>query len=148
MDLKLILITKPFHYNKERCDFSPFMKVSINVLCEYSNQGIECKYLIQPGTTAKISCAVGYEKPKRQVSDEIKCNLNGQWNDQPWECDEVCGEIKLPRANIVGGTETEIDKVPWQTVIYRKDEKTNQLKFICGGSIITSRFVISGNIKL
>lgn len=96
---------------------------------------------------ARISCAVGYEKPTRNVSEVILCNRSGEWNTHPWECEEVCGEIKLPRANIVGGTETEIDRVPWQAAIYRKNIETRELEYICGGSIITSRFIISGEFN-
>lgn len=114
--------------------------------CEYYSQGIDCTPLLRPGTLVRISCAVGYEKPQRNVPDTIHCNRSGEWNTQPWQCQEVCGEIKLPRANIVGGEETEIDRVPWQAAIYRKDEEARELEFICGGSIITSRFVMSGKI--
>lgn len=129
----------------EYCDYVPLNKISIKVACEYKNRGLNCKQLLPPGTRITITCAVGYARPQRQVPDIIVCDQSGEWHSHPWQCDEVCGEVKADVVPfIVGGEETTVSKVPWQAAIYMYNDPNRRYDFICGGSIISSKIVISG----
>lgn len=90
-----------------------------------------------------MSCRIGYRQPDRPLPDVIICDPSGEWNTYPWKCEESCG-VPTPDQIpfIVGGQQTEIRKVPWQAGIYSKAH-TSQWEFICGGSIVSSRIVVS-----
>lgn len=46
-------------------------------------------------------------------------------------------------AYVVGGSATNISRIPWHVGIYRRDGEDSLFKQICGGTIISSRIVIS-----
>lgn len=139
------MITLILFYFLEYCDYIPLNKISITPACEYNDRGINCKQLLPPGTRVTINCAVGYARPENiTVPDIIVCDRFGEWNAHPWQCNEVCGEVGYNIPNVVGGRETNVYEVPWQAAIYIYQETNRQYEFICGGSIISSKIVVSG----
>lgn len=45
---------------------------------------------------------------------------------------------------IVGGSNITIGDSPWHVAIYLKDVSTGTVKYICGGSILNPKVVLSG----
>jgi len=78
-------------------------------------------------------------------SDIIRCDENGEWDFSPYKCSPVCGKIEASTTFITAGETVDIHDVPWQTAIYIKNS-SNLFVHICGGTIISTRFVLSGNM--
>lgn len=91
-----------------------------------------------------VSCQRGYEKTGPQQT--LTCRQDGRWSPQPQKCTAICGEINEGAAYVVGGATTNISRVPWHVGIYRKGSYDAKYQQICGGTIITSRIVISAMV--
>jgi secreted trypsin-like serine protease len=46
---------------------------------------------------------------------------------------------------VIGGKSVDIKEVPWQVALYTFREE--RLSFKCGGTLISTRFILTGNIS-
>lgn len=58
---------------------------------------------------------------------------------------EGCGLTKVKNTRIVGGSEAPVGSFPWFALLGRENQFFNEirLKFFCGGSLITSKHVLT-----
>lgn len=101
---------------------------------------------VEPSTVAYVSCQRGYEKTGPQQT--LTCQPNGRWNPTPTRCTSICGEINAGSAYVVGGATTNITRVPWHAAIYKKNGHDSKFQQICGGTVVSSKIVISAMVKL
>lgn len=110
--------------------------------CVHNSETVRCTDAVRPGTTAQVSCRQRYEKTGRQV-EILTCNAYGVWSPRPFSCTAICGEEASDGvAYIVGGYETDINKVPWHATIYKKSAD-GIFSLQCGGTILNARVVVS-----
>lgn len=109
-----------------------------------TQKSTSCVRPAEPGTIAYVSCQRGYEKNGPQQT--LTCLGDGRWSPAPQRCTQICGEINEGTAYVVGGSVTNITRVPWHVGIYRKEREDGRYQQICGGTILTSRVVISAMV--
>ncbi|XP_050356536.1 phenoloxidase-activating enzyme-like isoform X3 [Nymphalis io] len=56
---------------------------------------------------------------------------------------ECCGLDSSSGNRIFGGNETAIDQYPWLTMLEYRGTKDNKIKLFCGGSLISSKYVLT-----
>nr|XP_022904317.1 modular serine protease-like [Onthophagus taurus] len=104
--------------------------------CTRGSQSVNCSAAIE-GTVANVECKNFYTYGVRKTKT-TQCSA-GQWYPNVGSCDAECG---LKRVNaqtlIIGGSQAQPGEYPWIVAIY---DNTNT--HICGGSIISTRFVVS-----
>ncbi|XP_055383261.1 modular serine protease-like [Condylostylus longicornis] len=121
----------------------PIVGHTIKVNCNFKGKGISCDEYVEPGTTAKITCAVMYELPQNTlVHEDLICQLDGNWDYSAFTCEQTCGTIETKTAFSLKSQITKIHKVPWHTAIYWKNE-TGKFEQLCGGTIIYPNVIIS-----
>ncbi|KAM6220481.1 tissue-type plasminogen activator [Rhynchocyon petersi] len=83
----------------------------------------------------------GDEKPWCHVLKDRK--LTWEYCDVP-QC-STCGlrQYKQPQFRIKGGLYTDITSHPWQAAIFVKNKRSPGERFLCGGSLISSCWVLS-----
>ncbi|XP_058982504.1 modular serine protease-like [Musca domestica] len=106
------------------------------------------RYGIPVGSIVEINCASGFKRDTRWQTEilsnrqNLTCLPNGTFDKVREPCVQDCGH---PLVNLFpltkGGIQTDPNKVPWHVSIYQYVNK--QWTFICGGSIITPRIVLS-----
>lgn len=113
--------------------------------CTLNGVNVNCSEPLRSGTIASIKCRNRYESANpadgRQM---VTCDEEGQWTPKPQICTPICGETAndaLPL--IIGGSETSITKVPWQAAIYRIKKSESDPSFVCSGTIISARIILS-----
>ncbi|XP_031618112.1 modular serine protease-like [Contarinia nasturtii] len=130
---------------KPRCSASEIQGVTISANCfsivNNTQKSTSCVRPVEPGTLAYVSCQRGYEKIGPQQT--LTCREDGRWSPTPQRCTQICGEINEGTAYIVGGSVTTISRIPWHAGIYRKNSYDGKYSQICGGTIITSKVIIS-----
>lgn len=111
---------------------------SLTAIC-LSNDGViscETPEGLEPGTTVRIQCRLGYKK-KFHGLDSITCEADGRWSSTPHECEPLCGVVSAdPNASTESG-------IPWQVIIYKQDKQDDEHKFICGGTILNNNVIVS-----
>lgn len=117
---------------------------TIAATCILNNVQRSCiKEPILAGTSISITCRKGYKNYySSDASSLIVCKADGTYTNVPWTCREDCGKSE-PKFEqfIIDGHPTEIGKVPWHTAIY--ENKNGEYSQICGGTIISAKFVLS-----
>lgn len=110
--------------------------------CKLNGNDVRCDEYAKPGTTIDVGCRPRYERLGRRV-DVLTCTSSGIWSSQPFACTAICGE-EAPSGTpyIVGGYETDIDKVPWHAAIYMRDSQS-RYQIHCGGTILNERTILS-----
>lgn len=107
--------------------------VSYDIQCSKEANKLNCSRAdrVGPGTEAKIVCRTGYEFPNGHDEHAI-CQENGTWSRQLEPCKQVCGvkDVSDP-------------KVPWHVGIYRTTSIVDQPRFVCGGTILNAKIIIS-----
>lgn len=103
---------------------------------------MNCKEIFVPETVARIKCAAGHTPFQSVSHTELRCQTNGEWDFTPLGCVPKCGSL-LPETQtlLYNAEDVHIAKVPWHVVIY--EYRSERFKYICGGSIISRRLVIS-----
>ncbi|XP_061398666.1 modular serine protease-like [Musca vetustissima] len=101
------------------------------------------RYGIAVGSIIHSICAPGYKRQqmigKRQI---LRCLTDGTFDQKREPCEQYCGHPSVPMASITKGvTSNDPNQVPWHVSIYKL--VNNKWEFICGGSIVTPRIVIS-----
>jgi hypothetical protein len=101
-------------------------------------QTINCTDAID-GTTAEFNCATFYEN----VDARPAVCTNGSWSKRIPDCQPVCGKISPTRQPtlIVGGRVSKQGQFPWQVALYRFQT------FICGGSLLNERLILTGKFS-
>lgn len=134
---------------KPRCSTTEIQGVTISANCfsivNNTQKSTSCVRPVEPGTIAYVSCQRGYEKTGPQQT--LTCQSNGRWNPQPQKCTQICGEINEGAAYVVGGSTTNVSRVPWHVGVYKKNSYDGKFQQICGGTIITSRVIISAMVN-
>lgn len=127
------------------CAATTLTGITTKIDCEYDRKLISCNQFLQPGTIAKISCNYGYELPEGSNRDRIRCDNDGEWDYNPFKCNQICGIASTDAglSYIVGGENTNNTKVPWHVGIYSDLIQRNKFIQICGGTIITAKIVLS-----
>ncbi|XP_043497153.1 uncharacterized protein LOC122520899, partial [Polistes fuscatus] len=114
--------------------------------CTYNNEWTSCESEVLPGTIAKLSCRIGYNKQTTFLStqrDQVICNENGQWKPDPIQCIPVCGYMRTLNARpfIVKGMNAEF--FPWHATLYETKHPNGPKEFICGATIIKENFLVT-----
>lgn len=139
----------PIPQCKPRCSTTEIQGVTISANCfsiiNNTQKSTSCVRPVEPGTIAYVSCQRGYEKTGPQQT--LTCQSNGRWNPQPQKCTQICGEINEGAAYVVGGSTTNVSRVPWHVGVYKKNSYDGKFQQICGGTIITSRVIISAMVN-
>lgn len=107
-----------------------------------TGETIPCASRLPPTTVAILSCKVGYKRPERVVRDAITCQQDGTWDSHVYKCDQVCGTVSDGMGLVIGGTTTNIAKVPWHAAIYQ-NRGDNEMEQICGGTIINPTAIVT-----
>lgn len=128
---------------KPRCNPTEIQGVTISANCfsivNNVQKSTSCIRPVEPGTIAYVSCTRGYEKTGPQQT--LTCQPDGRWQPSPQRCTQICGEINEGAAYVVGGSSTNITRVPWHVGIYKKNGYESKFQQICGGTIISSKVV-------
>lgn len=130
---------------KPRCSSSEIQGITIAANCysivNNTQKSTSCVRPVEPGTVAYVSCQRGYEKTGPQQT--LTCRTDGRWTPTPTRCTQICGEISEGTAYVVGGSETNVSRVPWHAGIYKRASRNAKFQHICGGTVIGSRVVLS-----
>lgn len=117
-----------------------------------SKQNINCldENLLIPGTTVEFNCKSGFINSKKIQTSE--CLESGEWSKideiithQYQICEYNCkNEVRLENQPLSTQQETNdsIDS-PWLVPIYRKNQSTNSLEFICNGNLVRQDIVVT-----
>ncbi|XP_075145980.1 modular serine protease-like isoform X2 [Haematobia irritans] len=94
----------------------------------------------------EIICASGFRRKSRNspARQRIQCLPNGKFSETREPCIQDCGlplvhKIELNR----GGIETKPNQVPWHVAIFAIGLTSNDYTYICSGSIISPRIVVT-----
>lgn len=114
------------------------------VECLYRKRSVSCTDPPRPGTVVRLSCADRYRNFNTNTQQTVTCTDAGQWSPFPQACSPICGE-ETPKGTpfIVNGEEAQITQAPWHVAIYKRNDVTNSLVIVCGGTILNARVVIS-----
>ncbi|XP_037953555.1 modular serine protease-like [Teleopsis dalmanni] len=116
--------------------FTPPTGTTTNAFCNDRTSVLD-------GTKAYITCANFYEEPPgKNFHNTMDCD-NGKWNTNRIACDMNCGQIQqtlVPYSK--NGIKVNVTSVPWHASIYQKYDFV-EYKFICSGSIIGPRLIVS-----
>lgn len=133
---------------RPRCSPNEIQGVTISATCNsiVNNTAVStsCVRPVEPGTIAYVNCQRGYLKSG--PSQTLTCESTGRWNPTPQRCSPICGEISEGNAYVVGGSKTNVSRVPWHAGIYKKNGRYGNFQQICGGTIATTRIVISAMV--
>jgi len=83
------------------------------------------------------------------LQSERRCTKQGEWTPlrKDFACFLDCGTGGTePTGLITGGVVSKKGKWPWHVAIFTKS--SNGFRFVCGGSLISSRAVLTGSRKL
>ncbi|XP_055383176.1 modular serine protease-like [Condylostylus longicornis] len=122
-----------------------YFERSIIARCYYKGKQIYCnRRRLRPGTIAKIECAYMYQKPHNKLFHEtITCTNNGFWDNLPTQCEQICGTTEPKLKTEANNTELIFNRTPWQVSIYYQDKNVLAYKYICSGTLIHSKIVLS-----
>lgn len=133
---------------RPRCSPNEIQGVTISANCNsiVNNTAIStsCIRPVEPGTIAYVNCQRGYQKSGPLQT--LTCESTGRWSPSPQRCVQICGEINEGNAYVVGGSKTNVSRVPWHVGVYRKNDRSANFQQICGGTIITSKLIISAMV--
>ncbi|XP_062698696.1 modular serine protease [Aedes albopictus] len=140
----------PFPICERYCSEVPINGITVQPFCEYQRKQITCKRPLPPTTRVRIDCKVGYQKPLGPINETLTC-VDGTWDSSVFRCEPSCGTpTPDAEAYIIGGRNATITEVPWHTGIFRnleedtiEDLRSNDWHYICGGTILTERLVVS-----
>lgn len=133
---------------KPRCSPNEIQGVTISANCNaiVNNTAIStsCVRPVDPGTIAYVNCQRGYQKSGPLQT--LTCESTGRWTPTPQRCTPICGEINEGNAYVVGGSRSNVSRVPWHAGIYKKNPRYGNFQQICGGTIVTARLIISAMV--
>lgn len=117
--------------------------ITFKAVCNLNGRTVPCDDKIKSGTRAKIHCQDKYKESEGNLRSILVCGDDGEWDNNPRSCEQVCGiELAPTKAFVANGIDTPIDKAPWHVAIYQNFDRQNY-KHICGGTIISAKIVVS-----
>lgn len=135
-----------------RCNMTEISSITYMTNCYKStdrgNEEVRCiaADLVEPGVTVHVACRSGYRTAQAN-GQRVTCDRNGRWSDYPKPCQQVCGEEGAAVDGFIfSGSITDNRRVPWHVGIYHIADDTRKDReptYICGGTIINARMVIS-----
>lgn len=133
-----------------KCDIRAISSISHVTHCSRSANGVNMIVprcgrhdLVDPGTEARIVCQDGYQSATSHEQVTL-CRADGSWSRPILPCIQICGEEGPDgRPYIVGGVVTNNTKVPWHVAIYKLGNEDTETEYICGGTILSPKIVIS-----
>lgn len=132
---------------KPKCSEAEIQGITISANCFVNNtqKTTPCTRPVEPGTTAYVTCQEGYEATGPiQI---LTCGHNGRWSPTPQKCSQSCGEIIGGTSYVVGGQRTNVSNIPWHVGIFKRNSHDGQFQQICGGTIISSKVIVSAMVK-
>ncbi|XP_058983881.1 modular serine protease-like [Musca domestica] len=106
------------------------------------------RFGIPIGSVVEINCASGFKRDFNWQTEflsnrqNLTCLPNGTFDQVRVACIQDCGHPLVSIYPLTkGGIQTDPNKVPWHVSIYQRVEA--EWVFICGGSIITPRLILS-----
>ena len=148
MDWIKSVIDPDFEIAKSFCPAEEIVGHNIESRCENQNDLLICEGNLDIDTEVKINCKLGYNNFERKRNLITECTNYG-WSEPTIKCSPNCGIMnkKISNELIVGGEKVKNTEFPWNVAIYRKKKvRKNPIgvdEFICGGSIISDKVVIS-----
>ena len=108
---------------------------TIETTCSMNDEDVPCPDKVMPGVVAKTKCKLGYKAADSKSTVKSKCMDDGTWERAAVVCLPKCGIFK--KQFVVAGANKTNSVMPWHVLIYR------QGLYVCGGTIITDRLVLS-----
>ncbi|OXA42944.1 Prothrombin [Folsomia candida] len=101
---------------------------------------------IPEGTFAISKCKPFHKSTQIQSRLEQQCNEDGKWSDAnvKMQCEPDCGIIN-EKITFSGTNFTKNDAIvlPWHTLLFNLDRSTQKIKFACGATIISTKYLIT-----
>ncbi|XP_049939063.1 modular serine protease-like [Schistocerca serialis cubense] len=117
---------------------------SIYAECFYGESRFTCDWAVLPGTRAVVDCRFYYTSANR-LKQNLTCGHDGRWNSEVKKCNPACGMVRPQHIPLIaGGEAVQHREFPWHVAIYKNVE--NIYKYICGGSLISLKYVLSSAI--
>lgn len=125
--------------SKIQCPSNEIVGHTMDTQCTLHGAPISCEESLVPQTEVNTKCKLGFQSIQNRPYSRSNCLEDGTWDKAAVQCHPGCGLSISRKASplLVGGVSTNNSMVPWHVAVYEMDE------FICGGSIITSKLVIS-----
>ncbi|KAK9509554.1 hypothetical protein O3M35_006847 [Rhynocoris fuscipes] len=144
-DVTYICTVGKWFLNEPECvKLCPALKQEhLNIECSYGLEPVSCYNYMRPGTVAKFRCDEFYQA-SYTFSNQTTCLPGGTWSERLPKCSPVCGKVN--QVNKVDSTlaysnKTTYGEYPWHVAIYTNF--TNRYEYICGGSLIAEKFVLT-----
>ncbi|XP_063918251.1 modular serine protease-like isoform X2 [Zophobas morio] len=114
--------------------------LAMTVTCSRNFQTLKSCANVFDNTMARFHCARYFEFQTLEAGPVRLCS-NGNWVGSLPTCVPICGQPSpvVDPTLIVGGTEAERGKYPWQIALY--DAKSKIL--LCGGTLLNQRVVLT-----
>lgn len=136
-----------------RCNVDDITSFTYAAVCELDGIEIDCNDRMVTGTNAELKCLNGYRNVDDGDDQVLTCGDNGEWNDIPSACEQICGRIPVTKAVDLEQDYNDGDKdhddghvaiatAPWHAIIYKKNV-SGDFNEICGGTIIDTKAVVS-----
>ncbi|XP_026815140.1 modular serine protease-like isoform X2 [Rhopalosiphum maidis] len=125
----------------------PLLSDSLDIKCTLNGNHVNCSSPSIPNTIANALCKLTRRLPNGQGGPpiELRCQSNGTWNNQLYECTTYCGRPYTRDQLLIdnGNTTAQVGTAPWNVGIYRFDKANSEYDLICGGSLIAPNLVVS-----
>lgn len=109
--------------------------VTFSAKCKLENAIVNCTEPAKQGTLATMHCKYGYESIV-SGQQQTTCGADGLWYPLPFECSQICG-------GLTERTAMTISRLPWQVSIYKRNDDDLQWEYICGGTVVSAKVVVS-----
>ncbi|XP_076299371.1 clotting factor C [Lasioglossum baleicum] len=118
---------------------------SIAASCDYPGSHYVTCESPRPRTVATLTCRDSYRVDRTLPSPtSVECTDTGQWFPEPLRCVPVCGIVPTPTTPLVwNGVPANITEFPWHATLYKAVKPNAKKEFLCGGSIIQERLLIT-----
>ena len=129
----------------ELCPGSETIDYTTQTKCFLNETDVPCNRDQAPGTTAQVTCGVGYNLRENSTGSKLlTCLEGGKWDSKPIKCKPICGRLTAKSvAYVIGGQDAKITDVPWAAGIYQF--MNGKLTNICSATILTKRIVLSAS---
>lgn len=120
-----------------------FSSEFIELSCELNDKVQNCSKPALEGTIMTMACISHYVDVSNSTEMKTVCQ-NGTWNRPFLICIPDCGKrIAKGETYIFDGINAPEGEFPWHVGIYKEEVVNTTPKLICGGSIVTTKSIIS-----
>ncbi|XP_077295362.1 chymotrypsin-like elastase family member 2A [Arctopsyche grandis] len=119
----------------------PLNSLTVDLQCTSKGLLIDCNEPMPSGTKVAVSCK---QHHVNSIYNNVELNCDqGSWDHTLPSCESDCG-LEVPEGTglILGGRKEMRKHSPWNVGIFHKNYN-NQFEMICGGNIISRKFIIS-----